>query len=221
MGKNTMIELATIAQAVAVLSTCWVIVSGIGAWKREFIGKRKIELAEQVLAKFFEIRDAIAFIRNPFGGLSEGTTRERGKGETQAQSELLDRGYVVVERYSKKETAFAEFNILKYRFMASFGTNTEEIFTDTNRVLNSIFVSARRLATHHWQRQGRVSMEQSEVEKHLAEMERHEGVFWDIGNEVDEIRQQINAIQAKLEAAVKPCFQEPAASYIWLTRKWF
>lgn len=216
-----MIELATIAQAVAVFAACWAIISGIGAWKREFIGKRQIELAEQVLAKFFEIRDSVAFIRNPFSRSDEGTTRKRGEHETQEQAQLLDRGYIVVERYVKKETAFAEFNTLKYRFMASFGANTEEIFTETNRVLNSIFASAQMLATHYWQRQGRVKMEGDEFQKHLDEMHRHEGIFWDIGTETDEVRTKLNAIQAKLEAAVKPCFQEPAGTYTLFTKKWF
>lgn len=49
--------LTNIAQAVAIISACWAIISGIGAWKREFLGKRRIELAEEVLATFFEIKD--------------------------------------------------------------------------------------------------------------------------------------------------------------------
>lgn len=216
-----MIELATIAQAVSVFAACWAIISGIGAWKREFIGKRQIGLAEQVLAKFFEIRDAVAFIRNPFSQTTEGTTRKRGDHETAEQTQLLDRGYIVIERYMKKESVFAEFNTLKYRFMASFGADTEEIFTETNRVLNSIFASARMLATHYWQRQGRVKMEADEFQKHLDEMHKHEGVFWEIGSETDEVKSKLTAVQAKLEAAVKPCFQEPASIYSVFTKKWF
>lgn len=216
-----MIELATIAQAVSVFAACWAIIAGIGAWKREFIGKRQIELAEQVLAKFFEIRDAVSFIRNPFSHNDEGSTRQQSDHETSEQTQLLNRGYIVVERYAKKEAAFAEFNTLKYRFMASFGAPTEEIFTETNRVLNSIFVSAQMLATHYWQRQGRVPMEADEFQKHLDEMYRHEGIFWDIGTETDEIRTKLNAIQVKLDAAVKPCFQEPVSTYSFFTKKWF
>ena len=216
-----MIELATIAQAVSVFAACWAIISGIGAWKREFIGKRQIELAEQVLAKFFEIRDAVSFIRNPFSHNDEGSTRQRGDHENSEQTKLLNRGYIVVERYAKKEAAFAEFSTLKYRFMASFGAPTEEIFTETNCVLNSIFVSAQMLGTHYWQRQGRVPMAADEFRKHLDEMHRHEGIFWDIGTETDEIRIKLNAIQAKLDAAVKPCFQEPVSSYSFFTKKWF
>lgn len=72
-----MIEFAKIAQAVSVVAACWAIITGVGAWKREFIGKRKIELAEETLAAYFEIRDAIAFIRSPFSRSTEGSTRER------------------------------------------------------------------------------------------------------------------------------------------------
>ena len=48
-------SIALIAQAVAIISACWAIVSGVGAWKREFVGKRRIELAEEALSCFFEI----------------------------------------------------------------------------------------------------------------------------------------------------------------------
>jgi len=216
-----MIEVATIVQAFAVISACWAIITGIGAWKREFIGKRQIELAEQVLAKFFEVKDAITFIRNPFSSSDEGKTRKRDNGESANDSELLDRGYIVIERYTKKENVFAEFNTLKYKFMASFGVDTEEIFIDTNKALNSIFVSARMLATHYWKRQGRVHMEGDEFQKYLDEMHRHEGIFWDIGIEEDEIRIQLKKIQEKLEKATAPCFQEPMKTFTMFTKKWF
>jgi hypothetical protein len=98
-----MIELATIAQAVAVMAACWAIISGVGAWKREFIGKRKIELAEETLAAYFEIKDAIAFIRSPFSSNTEGDTRERSPNESDAERQLLDRGFIVFERYEKKK----------------------------------------------------------------------------------------------------------------------
>lgn len=216
-----MIELATIAQMVAVISACWAIISGVGAWKREFIGKRQIELAEQVLEKFFEVKDAIAYIRNPFASSDEGKSRQRRDGETTAESDLLDRGYIVVERYSKKENVFADFNTLKYKFMASLGPETEPIFIDTNKALNSIFVSARMLATYYWQRQGRVQMEKDEFQRHLDEMHRHEGIFWDIGSDTDEIRVQLKAIQERLEQATASCFQEPMSTFKILTKKWF
>ncbi|WP_018015913.1 hypothetical protein [Teredinibacter turnerae] len=216
-----MIELATIAQAVAVVAACWAIISGVGAWKREFIGKRKIELAEETLAVYFEIKDAIALIRSPWSSGTEGNTRKRSEQETEAEARLLDRGYIVFERYESKKEVFVRFNTLKYKFMAVFGTDTESIFKDTNQTLNSIFSSANMLSTHYWQRQGRVKMEADEFQKHLDEMHQHEGIFWDRYNEDDKIRTQLSETQKLLETTTKSCFEEPMKTYTIFTKKWF
>lgn len=104
-----MSEIITLAQAGAVVMACWAIISGIGAWKREFIGKRQIELAEQVLANFFEIKDAIAMIRSPFSHSGEGSPRQKGEYEAPETAKLLDRGYIVFERYSKEGNCLRRF----------------------------------------------------------------------------------------------------------------
>lgn len=223
-----MIELATIGQAVSVVAACcsvvaacWVIITGVGAWKREFIGKRKIELAEETLASYFEIKDAIAFIRSPFSSSSEGSTRERVPHETADERKLLDRGFIVFERYEKKKEIFVKFSTLKYKFMAVFGQETENIFTETHKVVNSIFASANMLATHYWLRQGKAQMEADEFQRHLDEMRQHEGIFWDRYNENDKIRSDLSEIQTTLETVTKPCFEEPMKTYTILTKKWF
>ncbi len=156
--------LANIGQAIAIIAACWAIISGVGAWKREFIGKRKIELAEEMLATFFEAKDSIAFIRNIFSNTGEGTSRKRGDNEQPEESQLLDRGYIVYERYEKKKEVFVRLGVLKYRFMASFGHETESIFSDFDETLNSIFVSAQMLATHYWQ-PGRVGIAHQNTQK--------------------------------------------------------
>ena len=216
-----MIELATIAQAVSVVAACWAIITGVGAWKREFIGKRKIELAEETLAAYFEIKDAIAFIRSPFSSGTEGSSRERAAHETDADRQLLDRGFIVFERYEKKKEIFVKFSILKYKFMAVFGPKTENVFTETQQIVNSIFASANMLATYYWQRQGRVQMEADEFQRHLDEMRQHEGIFWDRYNDNDEIREKLSTIQTELESVTKPCFEEPMKTYTILTKNWF
>ena len=205
-------SIATIAKLVAIISACWAIISGVGAWKREFIGKRKIELAEEVLAKFFEVCDAISLIRNPFSNNTEGTTRERREGETQEESEFLDRGFVVSERFHKREQCFVEFRTLKYRFMASFGHDTGRAFDEVVRIVNSIFVSSRMLSTYYWKRQGRVAMTGEEFEKHLAEMHRHEARFWEISAD-DELNKELQEVQRLLETVTAPCFKEPQSWY--------
>ncbi|MBU4184744.1 MAG: hypothetical protein KKI12_05245 [Proteobacteria bacterium] len=217
-----MMELiATIGQTIAIIAACWAIISGIGAWKREFIGKRRIELAEEVLASFFEIKDSIAFIRNPFATNEEGKSRKKGEYELSDETELLNRGYIVYERYEKKKDVLIKFNTLKYKVMAAFGPDTEKIFIDCNKTLNSIFISARMLATYYWKRQGRVPMDGDQFQKHLDEMQKHEGIFWDMMNETDEIRNKLELIQEQLDKSTKSCFEEPMKTYSIFTKKWF
>ncbi|MVC61865.1 hypothetical protein D6V01_17920, partial [Vibrio cholerae] len=195
------------------------IVSGVGAWKREFIGKRRIELAEETLATFFEIKDAIAFIRSPFASVGEGESRVVGEREKPEETELLNRGHIVFERYEKKREVFIKFETLKYKFMATYGEDSEAIFKDTNKAVNSIFSSARLLATRYWQRQGRAQMSDDEFEKHLEGMQKHEDVFWDTWEDDDVIRKQLQSIQDRLDGVVASTFEEPMPTYKLLTKK--
>jgi hypothetical protein len=213
------INLTNIVQSVAIISACWAIISGIGAWKREFLGKRRIELAEEILSSFFEVKDAIAEIRNPFSRSNEGQSRKKGKNETADESKLLDMAYVVVERYERRKDVFNRFNTLKYRCMAAFGHESEEIFIECNKILSSIFVAAKLLGTHYWKRQGRVKMTEDEFKRHLTEMHKYEAIFWDTMNEDDEIRKRLQKVQRNIEEITKPCFEEPSTLYSMLTTK--
>ena len=137
------------------------------------------------------------------------------------ETQLLNRGYIVFERYESKKDIFVRFNTLKYNFTAVFGTETESIFKQTEQTLNSIFSSANMLATHYWQRQGRVQMEPDEFQKHLDEMHKHEGIFYDNYNKNDEIRNRLATTQNELERVTKPCFEEPMKTYSIFTKQWF
>jgi uncharacterized coiled-coil DUF342 family protein len=64
-------------------------------------------------------------------------------------------------------------------------------------------------------------MEADEFQKHLDEMHRHEGIFWDRYNENDEVRNQLAEIQQRLEQVTKPCFEEPMKTYTLFTKRWF
>jgi len=212
-------KIAEILQAISVILACWAAIAAIDAWKREFIGKRKIELAESVLAKFYEIRDAISLIRNPFSYAGEGSSRPKGEYESKEDAGLFDRIYIVHERFEKKRDAFNEFHLLKYKFLTSFGKETESIFVDVNRVVNEIFASAHILGTYYWKRQGRVEMTKEEFAKHLEEMRKHEAIYWEMQDDKDEIKKRLAEILSRIESVVKPCFEPPLTLYSFITRK--
>jgi len=46
-------------QALSLVIAAWAAIYGINAWRSEFVGKKRIDLAEDVLVRFYEARDAI------------------------------------------------------------------------------------------------------------------------------------------------------------------
>lgn len=168
---------------------------------------------------FFQLKDDIAYIRNPFSNTEDGKTRKRYPSEKPEESELLDRGFVFFERYNKRKDNFIKFNTIKYRFMASFGSEVEEIFQKTEEVINKIFNSAKILATHYWPRQGCIQMSEGELMKHLEDMYKHEGMVWEFMQEEDEIIIKLSKTQEKLNSVTKPCFEEPIKTYDIFTSK--
>lgn len=212
-------KIMILAQTVSVASACWAIVSGVGAWKREFIGKRKIEIAEQVYAAFLETKDAISYIRNPFSFSGEGKNRERAESETAEESAILDRAYIFFERYEKKEKVVSEFMSFKYKFMASFGEESASIFNDLNGSIRLILSAANELGSYYWRMEKRSHLSPEDLSRHIEQMQRYEARVWSLYDEDDEIEGKVRAAQIKLESLIKPVFEEPVTTYSILTKK--
>ena len=202
--------------AISVAIAALAFVAGVNAWRREFIGKRRIELAENVLALFYEAQDAIREIRSPFSFGGEGSTRKRSEHEREEETQFLDQAYVVFERYQKREKLFAELRSMKYRVMATFGSNAGESFDEINAILNEIFSAAHILGTHFWKRQGRVPMGDEEFQKHLAGMNKFEAIFWFQGEENDVIVPRVRIAVEKIEAIAR---KESMMKASWFSKK--
>ncbi len=134
-----------ISAGATVFAAC-VAIYGIKAWRREFKGKRDIELAEEVLELFYKARDAIRAIRSPLGYSHEGKKvverlkAEGGEGDIDLQMAT------VLERYEAREETFQKLQMLQYRFMARFGKDKTKPFDDLRECVNSIFFAARMLS---------------------------------------------------------------------------
>ena len=120
-------KIAQILESVSVIFACISIILGVDAWRREYVGKRKIEVAEDVLTLFYQARDTISRIRTPWHQKEEGKTRKPGEYETPEQKEQLDRAYVVFERYEKEQEIFNKLVVIRYRFMARFGKKQKSL----------------------------------------------------------------------------------------------
>ena len=77
----TITEISQFFQSVSIIVASLAAVYGFDAWRREFIHKRRVELAELVLELFYKARDVIFEIRSPFGYAREGATRRADEDE--------------------------------------------------------------------------------------------------------------------------------------------
>jgi len=209
-------NLADYITSISVLISAIAFVVGVNAWKREYIGRRRIELAENVLALFYEAQDAIREIRSPFGYYGEGATRTHSENETEEETRRLDNAFVVFERYKKKEKLFAELHSLRYRFRATFGTNSSEPFLELNIIIREIFEAARLLGTIYWKRIGNSMMSEEAHQNTLENVRKYEAIIWSHGYKDDEISLRVQRAVEKIEEITK---KESLMRISWFNRK--
>jgi hypothetical protein len=213
----TGVELAQIIESISVIIAALAFAVGVDAWRREHIGKRKIELAEDVLTHFYEVRDAVRSIRSPWSNGGEGATRKRSTNETDDESVLLDRAFVVHERFEKRQELFNKLQVLRYRFMAHFGQPAGAPFEELDKILREIFVAAHMLGRHYWKQQRLAqSMNDAEFTKHLKEMQSHEAVFWAGVVDPDPIAPRIDATISNIENICRPIISERVGAFSFL-----
>jgi hypothetical protein len=180
-------------QALSLVVAAWTAIYGLNAWRSEFLGKKRIDLAEDVLVRFYEARDVIRVIRNPFGFVGEGRSRQAGENEGPDEKRILDNAYVVFERYESHRELFNQLGSLKYRFTAQFGADAARPFDELSGIVNEVFISARMLS-YYWKDQGRRQWRTDEqFQRHLTEMRKQEQVFWETG-QGDEISKRVNDV---------------------------
>ncbi len=193
MINGILSALTPLATFVAILTAIY----GINAWRREHIGKRRIELAEDTLAAFYEAADAIGAIRHPFSYSSETEDVERGENESDAQFQARKNAYVVFKRYNDRSELFNRLHAMRYRFMAIIGKDEAAPFINLNKITHEVTAAARALA-RLWPRDH--FQTQEEYEQHLERINRREAIFWEGMAEEDPIAPRVEQALKEIEA---------------------
>ena len=180
---------------------------GIGSWRREYKGKRQAELAEEVLSLFYEARDAIKHIRNPFSHAGEGATRKQSENESDDEKKAYDRAYIVFERYNANLELFNRLHSLRYRFMTQFGADSAEPFVELRKILNKIFASAQTLAGLWAKQRTHFRTEESEKE-HFEFIKKLEAIFWEGLADEDPINPKLEKIVQDIEVMCRGILSE-------------
>ena len=191
-------EVTTILQNISVIIASLVAIFGIDAWRREHVGRRRMDLAEEVLALFYQARDVIRAVRSPFGFSGEGSTRKSNPSESPEEKKALDNAYVVVERYNKHIELFSRIRALRYRFMAQVGLEKSKPFDELGGVIDEIFLAARKLS-RYWILEERVFLSEGERDKHFQRVRDAEGVFWEGDKDPDPIQPRVDAAVGAME----------------------
>lgn len=191
----------------------WVAIYGIDSWRREHKGKRQTELAEDTLALFYEAKDIIGYIRQPFSFGNETEGIERAKGESDADYDARKNANIVFIRYNKHIELFNKIHSMRYRFMAQFGKDNAKPFEDLHKVIKEITIAARMLS-RLWPRT--YFRTDEEFKKHHERIQKFEEVFWDGITEEDPINPKLNEIINNIESICKNVIEGKGTLYSFL-----
>lgn len=136
----------------------------LSAWRKEAGGKRRLELAEEILTSVYEVADAISLVRNPQGHVDENRERPGRDAEEARLREYRDMYYPTMTRLRESRAAFAALSAQSARTRALFGDELQAAFNEVISIHNEVFEAvnelyydlpwqgeqtAERLAKHH------------------------------------------------------------------------
>lgn len=131
--------------AVAAAVAAWQGVRSLTAWREETRGRRRMELAEEVLADIYEARAIFRWIRSPASYSSESEGRPGRAEDPEAIRQHRDTFYVPLKRLSDHAEFFARANARRYRVIAAFGVGAERAYELMHEINVTISVSAQAL----------------------------------------------------------------------------
>jgi hypothetical protein len=211
-------EAASVAQSASVILAALFAVYGLDSWRREHVGKRRIELAEDVLANFYQAKDAIEHMRSPFGFGGEGTTRKRAENEKAEHSQALDGAYVLIERYRTHAELFAKLHSMRYRFMAQVSVEAAKPFDDLNRVVNELISSAHEMARLSTVPEWSIRTEEAE-EKHHERVQKVHAIYYGTGGDDDPIHSRVLKVVENIETTCRGIIESKGTLFSLLNRR--
>jgi hypothetical protein len=128
----------TAMAGLATLIAGWAAVRGVDAWRSEIVGRRKAELAEDVLAQFYHARDVLIWARLPDRPLAP--TSDDDDPDERHRSHASP-----IERLTQESALFSELQASRYRFMAYFGEDAANPFEQMRAIHGEVMSSAEAL----------------------------------------------------------------------------
>ena len=153
------------------------------------VREKKQQLAEDVLARAYDVKFSIISMRRPCNS-EEAETRHRDIGETEFEAVIKDDHYVVLKRFGEEEQDINEFLSRRMRMKAWFGAVSDEPFDIFTRVLNTLVTSSKMILSN-------------------PEMADSMVPILKVYGEIDVIEDEVNRAVQILEVICRPILSEP------------
>ncbi|AHB13807.1 hypothetical protein [Dehalococcoides mccartyi] len=193
-------ELANILASISVIIAAGTFIWSINAWKREHVGRGRIDLAVKVLALFYEAKDAIRFIRDR--GCYWDTVGIVDKQEN-PDKEIYGGAYPTIARYNKVAHVFNSLFVMRYEYIAYFGIETEAPFLEMQKIKQEIIVAAGEIG-ECWGCNDRTKFNtHEEYETNIERISELKKVIWETYSSEDIFEERLNSIICAVENICK------------------
>ena len=179
----------------------WAALRGVNAWRAETVGRRKAELAEEVLAQFYRAKDALTWARLP----ADGTRTPAEGGESGAKAMAAP-----VERLTQASQVFSDLQASRYRFMAYFGEEAARPFEELRKVHTEVVEAAGQLIRG----QGK-----SLSAKDAADHDQWRTTIGWGPQEQDRLAERLDRAVRAIERICRPLIEEPKPKPLHLGRR--
>lgn len=175
------------------------IFAALVGWRWQIVGKRRFELAEQLLLQFNHAADVLQNARIPMSRANEGSTRGRDEHDPDEITRLKDSYWVPAERVNANIEVLAEARKNELIARYYFGPDAEKSFRAIKESADSVFEASRMLimTVRH---DGRPPVDQAALDR----QHRWERDIWGTFNNEDRIHVAISEARSKLEKVLTP-----------------
>lgn len=200
-----MIVLAALRDLAALVAS-FVVIYGVNTWRRDFVGKRKIEMAEETLCLFYRAKDAVRAMRSPMAYGEESDHIIRNDNESPAMFTARRTVAPLYKRYENHTELFAALHSTRYQFMARFGNSAGEPFDDLQKLVNDVLRAGRMLILTADHRDEANDVDQRK--RSFDQRRKYELVIWDHAQD-DEINMRLSAVVESIETICRRTIDSP------------
>jgi hypothetical protein len=202
MWAEALQAVPSVVTAVTAIVAVVIAARGLKRWREEMIGRRRAEVAQEILADFYEARDIISWIRSPGSMGGEYEERAGREGEPEELRRHRDTYSVPLKRVHDHAEFFAKLQSRKYKAIAIFEVGAEEPYLRLNQIRSRIIVAAKAMM--------RVDPRREAREQDIERQQESESIIWEDYEEPDEVRLQVDEIVSAIERRFRKELSERA-----------